>query len=115
MWFAWVVAAVLIIFEKWSSNALYPYYWQICKEKQDERIRDIRTRKGVNNIFKTCYYLVAIIAGWFTLKDSFFLPASLGGAGSLWDNHKNWPYPELPKYYRLYFTGTMGYHIAGLV
>jgi len=115
MWFTVAVAITCFYLEKLFIWALYPWYYQICKEKKDERLRDIRTRKAISNIFRTVYYSVSSFAGWYALKDSFHLPPSLGGSGDLHNSLKDFPYPELPQYYRLYFTGAMGYHLASMV
>jgi hypothetical protein len=68
----------------------------------------------VKNIFKFIYFTGATICGWLVLKDTDILPPILGGKGDLHNTFKTFPYIEYPKYYRLYFTGTMGYHLGGL-
>jgi len=55
------------------------------------------------------------IIGWYTLKDSFMLPPSLGGSGSLYHSFETFPNVALPPLYKLYFTGSMGYHASGLI
>jgi hypothetical protein len=77
--------------------------------------RDARTKKAVKNLFKFCYYTSATIFGWYTLKDSYLLPPALGGTGSFYHQYKDWPYQEHPPLYRLYFTGTMGFHVGTLL
>jgi len=84
LWFAGVTAIIFLILEKIIEELLYPVYYRVCKEKNDEVARDMRTRKGVKNIFKTLYFVLASIFGWYTMKDSFILPASLGGKGDLY-------------------------------
>ena len=84
LWFAGVTAIIFLILEKIIEELLYPWYYKYCKEKNDEVARDMRTRKGIKNIFKTCYFICASIFGWYTMKDSFILPPSLGGNGDLY-------------------------------
>lgn len=100
-----------VLLEKILGELLYPCYFKLCKEKQDEKMRDIRTRKAVKNIFKFVYFTAISFAGWYTLKDSYALPQSLGGKGELMHSFKNFPYVQLPPYYRIYFASTMGYHV----
>jgi len=69
----------------------------------------------VNNIYKCCYYTFSTFFGWYALKDSAVLPPALGGKGSLYNQFIDWPYITPPPLYRLYFTGTMGYHIGSLL
>jgi hypothetical protein len=66
-------------------------------------------------MYKFSYFTFASVFGWYTLKDSFILPPSLGGKGDLYDTFKTFPTVDLPPLYHLYFTGTMGYHIGGLI
>jgi len=93
----------------------YPCFYKINKEKVDIKKREARTRKAVKCIFKALYMTCSSIAGWYTLKDSFILPPSLGGSGSLYNAFETFPFVKLPVLYRLYFTGSMGYHVGGLL
>jgi hypothetical protein len=55
------------------------------------------------------------VVAWFILKDSFLLPPSLGGKGSINNLFYEFPYFTHPPGYTLYFTGTMGFHLAALL
>ena len=77
-------------------------------------MRDIKTKKAVTCIYKGIYYTISTFAGWYTLKDSFILPESLGGSGSLENIFQDFPYITPPKHYHLYFTVSMGYHVHAL-
>lgn len=46
-WFTIFMACVFISFEKLINILFYPYYFKICKEKNDEVIRRKRSLKGV--------------------------------------------------------------------
>lgn len=81
-----------MVLERVFYKAFYPLYFEICKEKNDLEIRHARTKKAVKNIFKFCYYTAAAVLGWYTLKDSYVLPPSLGGSGSFYHQYKDWPY-----------------------
>lgn len=78
-------------------------------------MRDIRTRKAVCSIYKFFYYCITILGGWYVLKDSFLLPPSLFGVGDFHYTFKDFPFPERPQYYQIYFTGSMGYHLSALI
>jgi len=93
----------------------YPCFYKINKEKIDIRKKEARTKKAVKCIFKAFYMTFSSIAGWYTLKDSFVLPPSLGGSGSLYNTFETFPFVKFPALYRLYFTGSMGYHIGSLI
>lgn len=114
-WFTLVTTIVLGSLERAFEYFLYDWFYEICKEKENLEERDRRTRKAIQNMYKCGYYLSATIFGYLTLKDSYILPPGMGGSGSLWDQFKDFPYIEHPPLYRFYFTGTMGYHIGGLL
>lgn len=114
-WLTLVMTPVFFILERVFQWVLYPWYWQHCKEKVDLEVRDIRTRKAVNNIYKCLYYSLSTFFGWYTLKDSYILPPALGGKGSLDNLFTDFPYIKPPPLYKYYFTGTMGYHIGSLL
>jgi hypothetical protein len=114
-WFTIVIACFVTILEKASFAFFYEKYIPICKEKNDPEIIARRTAKGATNIFKCFYYTTTAIIGWYILKDSFLLPTSLGGNGDLNNMFLGFPFFKQPPGYKYYFTGTMGFHIAGLL
>jgi hypothetical protein len=84
-WITGVVTVVCFTLERVFDRVFYPIYYPICKEKVDEEVRVIRTKKAVKNIFKFLYYSIAATFGYLTLKDSYVLPPSLGGSGSFYN------------------------------
>lgn len=114
-WFTAVMMVILVIIEKLITEIFYSTMYRNCKEKDDEHVRHLRTMKACKNIFKCFYMTSASLIGWYTLKDSFILPPSLGGSGSLHNAFYTFPAVELPPLYKLYFTGSMGYHASGLI
>lgn len=74
---------ITMMLEALITEIGYPCFYHICKEKENEKVRQARTRKAVRNIFKFLYKSFSFFAGWYTLKDSFILPPSLGGIGDL--------------------------------
>lgn len=113
--FSGVTAVSFLIIERIIEELFLPCYYKICKEKEDEEIRERRSRKAVKNIFKFFYYLGATFCGWYVLKDTAVLPPSLLGKGDIYNTFKDYPYVEVPRFYHLYFTGSMGYHIGQTV
>lgn len=106
---------ITMVVEKIIEEIFYPCYYKLCKEKHNKKVREIRTRKAVKNIFKFIYMIFSCIAGWCTLKDSSILPPSLGGNGSLYNTFEDFPFVKLPELYKLYFTGSLGYHMGELL
>jgi hypothetical protein len=114
-WFTAVTAVVFWVLEHSFQTVLYPWFYKYCKEKNDLEIRDKRTRKAVNNIYKFFYYSFSTAFGWYVMKDSYFFPPCLGGKGSLYAQFTDFPYITPPPLFKIYFTGTMGYHIGSLL
>ena len=96
------------------QEVLYPWYFQLCKERHDLVIRERRTKKAVNNIYKCIYYTISSLVGWYVLRDSYVLPPALGGSGSLYRMFTDFPYIQLPRSYKYYFVGTLGFHLSQL-
>jgi len=88
-----VVSAVfLAIFKKVCNHICYPMFLTICKEQNDESMRDLRSKKGALCIFKTLYFMVSTTCGYLILKDQPWFPASLGGSGLITETFKDYPY-----------------------
>lgn len=60
--------------QKVFEYSFYDCYYKICKEKKNEELREMRTRKAVTNMYKFTYFIFSISFGWYTLKDSVILP-----------------------------------------
>ena len=69
-WFTIVTTLVFASLERAFEFVLYDWFYSICKEKDDLEARDRRTRKAVQNIYKTCYYASVTFFGWYTLRES---------------------------------------------
>ena len=102
-----------MLIQKFTMITLYPFYEKICKEQTNKLIKEKRTTKGVYNIYKCAYFSVSFLWGYYIMKDSFVYPDFLGGSGDVKDLFKDYPFVKFPPGYELYFTGTMGYHLAG--
>lgn len=94
---------------------MYAKYYPYCKERKDLEIREVKISKAVSNMYRTIYYVSSVIMGYLTLKDSYIFPSVLGGNGSVSNVFKDYPYITPPPLYRIYFTGTMGYHIGAIL
>jgi len=75
----------------------------------------VRSKKAVSCIYKFFYFTFAVTWGYVVLKDTDYLPPSLGGSG---DISKVWNNVEAPIHapgMKMYTLVTMGYHVGGLV
>jgi hypothetical protein len=66
-WLTLVSAVVLGSLERAFEFFFYDSFYVICKEKNSMEERDRRTRKAVQNMYKTSYYLAATVLGYLTL------------------------------------------------
>ena len=65
------------------TKTLYPVVLPFCKEQKDLIIRDVRTTKAVDSVYKFIYFLASASFGTWILIDKPFYPVSLGGTGDL--------------------------------
>ena len=87
------------------------FFYGICKEKEDEEIRYAKTKKACNSLFKAFYFITVSIWGYSILKDEPYLPKWLLGHGDLANMHADYPRVQWPKGLKIYYLGTMGYHV----
>jgi hypothetical protein len=90
------------------------FFYDKCKEKNDDDLRRSKTLKACNSLYKGVYFITVTIWGYYTLKDMDYLPKSLFGKGDY--EHFNVDYPRVkwPEGLRTYYLGTMGYHVHQL-
>ncbi|TNV79533.1 hypothetical protein FGO68_gene2573 [Halteria grandinella] len=97
------------------AKLAYPMYYKACKEKSDQELRQMKTKKAVVTMFKFIYFLNASITGYLMLKESYILPPILGGSDSFRNHLKDWPYIQVPVGYKFFFMTCAGQHTAGLI
>mmetsp|Transcript_2359 Transcript_2359/g.290 ORF Transcript_2359/g.290 Transcript_2359/m.290 type:complete len:99 (+) Transcript_2359:27-323(+) len=78
------------VFDSFYENNFDPKY------TGDDRSNRIRRSKI--QMFKGFYFLFAITLGWYTAKDSHFLPPVLGGRGSTTRTFDDFPYQDESEY-----------------
>lgn len=103
--------AVNKVFNAVTWNFFYAY----CKEKKDEEVRLAKTKKACNSFYKVCYFTFATSWGYYILKDEPYLPPELLGHGDIEKVNETYPTPPWPAGFRLYYLGTMGYHVHQLL
>jgi hypothetical protein len=94
---------------------MWPFFYHYCKEKKDEKIRFAKTKKACNSFYKAIYFIVVTIWGYTVLKDEKYLPPSLLGTGSIELANVGYPVHSWPPGYKIYYLGTMGYHVHQMV
>lgn len=61
------------------------------------------------------YYIIMVSLGYFIIKDSDFLPPSMGGHGSIENLYVDWAVWRKPEHFDMIFFIMSGYHIEALV
>ena len=76
------------------NKMTWQFFYDNCKEKENEEVRLSKTQKSCDHFYKGFYFIVATVWGYIVMKDSNFLPRSLLGKGDLSHVHDNYPLVE---------------------
>jgi len=89
----------------------------VISERHHGKERLVRAEKLVEHLFKTIYFTFSFTLGYWVAKDSFFLPASLGGKGDVNLVWADFPYQsfETFPYIREYLMIQLGYHAQSFI
>lgn len=93
----------------------WPFFYEYCKEKQNNAVRLAKTQKSCDHFYKGFYFILATVWGYFIMKDTNFLPPSLLGKGNLSHCYDNYPVVSWPSGLKVYYLATMGYHLHMLL
>lgn len=79
--------------------------------------RTERSERMIKSAFKGTYFTFASVFAYYISKDTFFMPASLGGTGNIENTFDNYPYFNKSnlKYMREYFMIQLGYHFSSFL
>ena len=83
--------------------------------KNDEVVRNDKTEKATGSFIQMFYFTIMGIWGYEVLKDSYYLPESLGGSGDMDLTTKDYPIHEWPSGLKFYYLASMGYHLYAMV
>lgn len=110
-----VAAVVFGIIEYISKKIFLILLLPVCKVQSNLKEREMRSKKAAKGFYKCCYFMFSVSWGYYVLKDTNYLPRSLGGSG---DIVNSWIDVEAPTHVpglKMYGLVTMGYHVGGLV
>jgi len=96
------------------NKLTWGFFYSVCKEKNNEELRQAKTLKACNSLYKGFYFITVTIWGYYVLKDAKYLPWTLLGHGNLQYLRENYPIHSWPEGLRPYYLGTMGYHVHQL-
>ena len=114
-WVTGVASVVFALIELICKKVFYIVLLPLCKVQNNLEEREMRCKKGAFGFYKTCYFVFSVTWGYYVLKDTTYLPWSLGGKGDIkrcWDDHVA---PAHVPGLQMYGLVTMGYHVGGLV
>jgi ceramide synthetase len=79
--------------------------------------REDRAHRAAGNIFKGTYYLFIVLFGYFAAWNAPFLPATLGGHGSMDAVFDHFPYQPFDSFplIRTYLMVQLGFHLFSFV
>lgn len=87
----------------------------LCKEQDDLKVRDMRSKKGAACIYKFIYFCSVSIWGYMIMKDEPWMPTYLGGKGDIANAFKDYPYTVVSQKLKDYIVITQGYHLTSLI
>ena len=74
-----LVSAALSQASRLFFHAVMPAFYRPIVKGKDEETREKYIWKACDHTSRTIYYLGCVLANWWVLKDSGYLPWSLGG------------------------------------
>ena len=111
-----IISTILInLAEKFMKLFTWRYFYAVCKEKHDLVVRYDKTVKACHSFFDMFYYTLMGIWGYIVLKDAYYLPHYLGGAGDMDLSTQDYPIHPWPNGFKLYFLSSLGYHVHSLI
>lgn len=98
-------------------NLFLKLFRPLCKEQEDLKSREKRSKKAAYSAFKFFYFTGVSVWGYFILFDKRFFPRALGGSGDLYLCHKDFPYqkPEIRSGLQAFLLGQLGFHLQSLI
>jgi len=104
----------------WFKKVTWNWLYSRCKEKDDEIVRILKTKKSAHRLFGGIYFTFITTAGYIVLSKTDFLPPMLGGkkeniVANFW---KDFPVMADPTYadsVKNYYLISLGYHCVSIV
>lgn len=106
-----ITGGISFALNKLLNLITWNFFYNNCKEKDDQYVRMAKTKKAANSFYKFLYFASVACWGYSILKDEDYLPVTLLGKGSLSNLNKSYPVHKWPKGLKYYYLGTMGYHV----
>jgi len=115
--FKWGVLAAIIIhvLKRVAIPVFFPFYFRVINPKFEGELRVEWAKKGALNLFKTFYYVIAFIIGFYFLTPLEACPEIMFGKGDLSLMFKDFPTWNKPWFFDIYYAASIGYHLEGLV
>jgi len=115
LWKAVVSGLFFILAKKLVIKLTYNFNAPICKDQDDPELHDLRVKKASKYIFATLYFTFATSYGYYTLKDTPWLPWYLGGSGTWEAMFIDAPYIAVQPGVVTYAMLQLGYHFGDLI
>ena len=102
------------------DKLMQPFFWHVCKEKDDDEIRRVRVEKASVCFYKMVYYMGMVIAEYVIMIDEPWFPWYLGGKGNDLANELEYrhlgtnPFNPQTPYLNYFYQAQIGYRLADL-
>jgi ceramide synthetase len=107
---------IIVIFQ-----VIQKFFTGVCESFISPKYKGIerrdRAEKMIKSLFKGTYFTFASVFAYLISKDSFFMPASLGGSGDVEKTFEGYPYFDKSglRYMKEYFMVQLGYHFSSFL
>ena len=106
-----ISAVISFVVNQLLNMITWKFFYAYCKEKNDEDLRKSKTLKACNSLYKGLYFTTVTVWGYIILKDTDYLPWTLLGKSHGYNMNIGYPTVKWPEGLKLYYLGTMGYHV----
>lgn len=94
-------------------------FFPIClsagKPVEDQKLMEAKAHKAATYVYKTSYFFIATVIGFYVLKDVPYMPPMMGGSGSFMKLYDDGFLQKQPPYFLKYYVGQLAYHLEGLI
>jgi hypothetical protein len=91
-WLPIVTAFAIASFRVLVTRSVRPFFFLVCKDKEDKKAFETRVFKASTATFKLIWYSSMSVWAYLLLKDTRIWPEFLGGSGTLENSFENFPF-----------------------
>jgi hypothetical protein len=91
-WLPIVTAFAIASFRVLITRSVRPFFFLVCKDKEDKKAFETRVFKASTATFKLIWYSCMSVWAYILLKDTKIWPEFLGGSGTIENSFEFFPF-----------------------